>query len=177
MARYLALLRGINVGGRSLKMADLRDIVAEAGGTDVATYIQSGNVVLSHSSRSTGKLADLLASAIEDASGMEVAVIVRTAPEVDSVVDANPFPDAGGTTLHVVFLAEEPPSDALDSLDLKSFAPEEVAVVGREVYLHLPDGMGRAELPKALEKLGSPLRGTARNWNTVVKVQEMLRAT
>lgn len=156
-------------------MANLRDIATDAGGTDVVTYIQSGNVVLSHRLRSTAKLADLLAGAISDATGMDVPVMVRTATEWDAVVGANPYPDAGGTSLHVVFLADEPPTDALDPLDLAAFAPEHVTVVGRELYLHLPNGMGRAELPKALDKLGPAVRGTARNWNTVLKLQELLR--
>jgi uncharacterized protein (DUF1697 family) len=176
MGRYVALLRGVNVGGRTLKMDALRDIVAAAGGRDVATYIQSGNVVLTHRARSTAKVAAALETAIEEATEMEVAVMVRTRPELDAVVASNPFPDAGGTTLHVVFLAEAPPAGALDALDLDAFAPEQLALVGRELYLHLPNGMGRAELPKAVEKVGPPTKGTARNWNTVLKLQEMLAA-
>jgi uncharacterized protein (DUF1697 family) len=174
MPRFVALLRGINVGGRTLKMADLREVVSDAGGTDVETYIQSGNVVLSHRMRSSSKLGAHLSAAIEASTGMDVDVIVRTEGEWEEVVAANPFPDAGGTTLHVVFLADAPPPGSLDSLDLAAFAPEEAALVGRELYLHLPNGMGRAELPKVLEKRGPPVRGTARNWNTVLKLQAML---
>ena len=176
MARFVALLRGVNVGGRSLKMDALREIVATAGGTDVATYIQSGNVVLSHRMRSSSKLGAHLSAAIEDATGMQVAVIVRTEREWERVIASNPFPDAGGTTLHVVFLADRPPAGTLDPIDLAAFAPEEATLVGRELYLHLPNGMGRAELPKALEKLGPPVTGTARNWNTVLKLQAMLES-
>ena len=177
MSRFVALLRGINVGGRTLKMADLREIVSDAGGTDVATYIQSGNVVLSHRMRSADRLADALASAIERTSGMAIPVVCRTAAQWEAVIEANPFPAAGGTTLHVVFLGSDTARDALDHIELDSFAPEECALVGRELYLHLPAGMGRSRLAVELSKRRSPMAiGTARNWNTVLKLQEMLAA-
>ncbi len=178
MTRFVALLRGINVGGRTLKMADLRAVVEAAGGTDVATYIQSGNVVLSHPMRSPDRLAAHLAGAIEDATGMAVPVMARTATEWDAVVATNPFPDAGGTTLHVVFLDQSPDPDAFGDLDLGSFAPEECAVVGRELYLHLPNGMGRSALATELAKRRRPMAvGTSRNWNTVLTLQDLVRAS
>jgi len=178
VSRFVALLRGINVGGRTLKMADLRAVVEDAGGTDVATYIQSGNVVLSHSMRSPDRLAAHLAGAIEEATGMAIPVIARTTKEWDAVVQANPFPAAGGTTLHVVFLDQPPGPDAFGDLDLASFAPEECTVVGRELYLYLPNGMGRSPLAIELAKRSHPMAvGTSRNWNTVLTLHDMVRSS
>src|SRR5690606_13228400 len=175
VSRVVALLRGINVGGkRSLPMADLRRIASDAGGTDVATYIQSGNLVLTHPARSSARIATLLERAILDATGMEVPVVVRTRAEWDRVIEDNPYPAAGGTTLHVVFLAEAPPPQLLDDVDLAVFAPEEATLRGRELYLHLPNGMGRAELPRALGRQGPAVAGTARNWNTVLEIRTLL---
>jgi uncharacterized protein (DUF1697 family) len=175
VTRYVALLRGVNVGGRTLKMAHLREILDGSRATDVATYIQSGNIVLSHPSRSARKLAQELEELIHDGTGMDVPVIARTAAEWDELVEANPYPDAAGTQLHVVFLDGAPASDALDHLDLPTFAPEECVFVGRQLYLHLPGGMGRSPLAAELSKRrGTMTTGTARNWNTVLKLQELL---
>ncbi|MPZ98874.1 MAG: DUF1697 domain-containing protein [Dehalococcoidia bacterium] len=179
MTRYIGLLRGINVGGRrSLKMTDLRDLVVEVGGTDVLTYIQSGNVVFSHPARSAPKLEAELARSIEAFSGMAVPVVLRTADEWDAIVEANPYPDAGDKQLHVLFFKEDLPADAFAALDLVAFAPEALVARNRELYLHLPNGMGRAKLPVEVERRGPKAAiGTARNWATVLKLQEMARAS
>lgn len=176
MTRFVALLRGINVGGnRRLAMGDLREVVATAGGTDVRTYIQSGNVVLSHRARSGGRVAAEIEERIAEATGMEVSVVVRTAAEWTQIVSANPFPAAGPTQLHVVFMKEPVSPSAAEGLDLDALAPEELVVSGRELYLHLPDGMGRAKLPVALERSRLGGTGTSRNWRTVLALDEMLR--
>jgi len=175
MSRYVALLRSVNVSGRVLKMAALREMLASSRATDVATYIQSGNIVLSHPSRSARAVAEEVEALIREGAGMHVPVVARTAAEWSSVIEANPYPDAAGKELHVVFSSTTPPDDALAHLDLASFVPEECTIVGRELYLHLPDGMGRARLPVELNKRGGPMStGTARNWNTVLKLQELL---
>jgi uncharacterized protein (DUF1697 family) len=172
MTTYIALLRGINVGGsRKIHMADLRDIFAEAGCADVISYIQSGNVVFTHPLQAQFDLAAELEHRIEAATGFDVPVILRTDLEWAGVVDANPYPGVEPTTLHVVFLAESPAPEAVASFDVARFAPEEFAVVGREVYLRLPDGIGRAKLPPALPLIRGV--GTARNWRTVLKLAEL----
>jgi uncharacterized protein (DUF1697 family) len=167
---YIALLRGINVGGsRKIHMADLREIFAEAGCADVSSYIQSGNLVFSHAA--DDKLAGRLERAIEKETGFDVPVILRTDAEWERVIDANPYPGVEPTKLHVAFLAEVPAAAAVKAFDSDRFAPEEFAVVGREVYLHLPDGIGRAKLPPALPLIRGV--GTARNWRTVLKLAEL----
>jgi uncharacterized protein (DUF1697 family) len=172
MTTYIALLRGINVGGnRKIRMADLRDVFAAGGCADVASYIQSGNVVFTHASQARDELAADLEQRIEAATGFDVPVILRTASAVEKVVAANPYPGVDLSKLHVAFLAQPPAPGAVAAFDAGRFAPEEFAVVGREVYLHLPDGMGRAKLPPALPLIRGV--GTVRNWRTVLKLAEM----
>lgn len=178
MTMYVALLRGINVGGRrSLKMDQLRDVVEDAGGEEVRTYIQSGNVVFSHPARSAAKLEAELERRIEAASGMVVPVIARSRAQWDDIVEGNPFPEAGPKQLHVVLLKQRLSPGAFAGLELEAFLPEELIVRDQHLYLHLPNGMGRAKLPIALERKGPKNGlGTARNWATVLALQELARA-
>jgi uncharacterized protein (DUF1697 family) len=176
MTTYVALLRAINVGGRrSLKMSDLKALIEKAGASSVTTYIQSGNVVFSHPSRSAAKLEAELEQRIESASGMEVPVVLRSAAQWGEIVAENPFPKAGPKALHVVVLKQRAPKDAFAKLDLRSFLPEEVVVGDQHLYLHLPNGMGRAKLPIALDRRG-PV-GTARNWATVLALAELAQSS
>jgi len=170
----VALLRGINVGGRhKVAMTDLRALFAEAGSENIATYIQSGNVVFTHAARSPDELGADLGARIEALTGFAVAVVLRSAAELADVVGNNPFPGQEAT-LHVTFLSCEPPPDAIDAintLDAVAFRPAEFVLVGREIYLHLPNGMARTKLPKALDVFSTPV--TTRNWRTVLKLAEM----
>jgi uncharacterized protein (DUF1697 family) len=171
---YVALLRGINVGGsRKIRMADLREVFAEAGCGDVATYIQSGNVVFTHPSSDEAKVIRDLERRIEASTGFDVPVVLRTDAELHRVLDANPYGDVDPKTLHVVFLPAPPAAADARAFDAARFAPEEYAVVGREVFLHLPDGIGRAKLPPALPLIRGT--GTARNWRTVQTLAGMTR--
>jgi len=173
-ARSIVLLRGINVGGHRLAMSVLRSVLEATGCTEVVTYIQSGNAVVTPPSPEPGDLAAALSEAISSAAGYAVPVVLRTRDELAAVVDANPYPGTGGKNLHVVFMADEPSTAILDALDLPSFLPEECTLIGRDLYLYLPNGMGRATLPTALDKAGRSIDpsavGTARNWNTVLKL-------
>ncbi len=179
MPTHVALLRGINVGGRNkVTMADLRAVVTSLGYTDVATYIQSGNVVLRHPGRSADRLRDDLERRIEAATGWDIAVVVRTAAEWAALVAANPFADADPTTLHVACCRDPPPAGALDELDPTAHAPETCVLIGAQLYLHLPNGMGRATLPVALNTLrpgpgAAPLVTTVRNWRTVTTLLDL----
>ncbi len=170
---YVVLLRGINVGGKAkVAMPALRDVCASVGCEDVVTYIQSGNVVLK-SKVSADKLRTALEAAIAAEFGFSPAVMVRTAKEMAAVLGANPFPDADEKTIHVGFLHAAPNAATKKCLAAIDCAPEEVTAVGRDLYLHLPNGMGRAALPVQLERCLRPNPVTVRNWRTVTKLVEL----
>ncbi|MCU0268835.1 MAG: DUF1697 domain-containing protein [Acidimicrobiales bacterium] len=174
MTTYVALLAAVNVGrGRALPMAELRALVADAGGTNVETYIQSGNVVFDHRARSIDRLRVELESRLRDTAGFAVPVVLRTAAEIRQIAAHHPFPDAEPGQVHVLFFGVDADAGPLDSLDPAAFAPEELVVVGRQVYLHLPNGMGRSTLaPWLARRTGT---ATARNWRTVHKLAELTR--
>ena len=172
MTTYIALLRGINVGGHhKVNMAELREVVTQAGGEHVKTYIQSGNVVFSHNA-SAKKLVTLLESAISQATGFGVPVVLRTAAQMADVIAKNPFVAPDSNHLHVSFFEERPDPQAFVTIDAEQFDPEGFTVVGRELYLYLPNGMGRAKLPVALGRIKGPA-STTRNWRTVTKLAEL----
>lgn len=175
---YVILVRGINVGGSStLAMADLRAACTDAGCAHVSTYIQSGNVLCT-SPAAAAELAEEVGRQIESRGGPTVTVVTRTRSELAEVIAANPFPAVTDPTKLVVgFLRDDPPPGVLDSVDLAAFAPEEGVGIGRHLYLHLPEGQGRAKLPAALTErvLGGPV--TVRNWRTVTKLLELADAT
>ena len=171
MPRWIGLLRGINVGGnRMVPMAELRKIVEGAGAKNVVTYIQSGNVVFDHASRSATKLALDLEKRIAKKMGFDVPVILRTAGELEAVIDRNPFGKADADHLHVSFLALPP---APVTLDPEPFHPETFAIVDRDVYLHCPNGLGRSKLAGTLAKQKPLAAATTRNWRTVLQLRAL----
>jgi len=162
--RFVALLRGVNVGGRNrLDMAQLRALVASLGASDVTTYIQSGNVVFTGDPEVAAQLRDR----IVEQFGLDLVVVLRTAEELAAVVANNPFPRADPATLHVGFMSAPPSEQRLATLDTERFLPATFSLRGRELYLHLPAGMGQTTLPAYLERmLKTPT--TARNWRTLL---------
>lgn len=173
MPSHVALLRGINVGGRSkVAMADLRSVVSSLGYADVATYVQSGNVVFTAESVDTAALS----AAIEERLGVSPAVVVLTRDELEQVVAANPWPEeTDGKHLHVVFADGEPDAAVVEAAVEKAGGDDEARVVEGTLYLHTPNGIGRSKLAAELARRG-PSDGTARNWTTVTKLVEMLRS-
>jgi uncharacterized protein (DUF1697 family) len=170
---YVVLLRGINVGGKTkIAMAALRDTCASVGCEDVVTYIQSGNVVL-ESKLTADKLRAALEGAIAGEFGFNPAVMIRTVKEISAVVDRNPFAGTDDKTVHVGFLHAAPDAATKKCLGAIDCAPEELTVVGRDIYLHLPNGMGRAALPVQMERCLRPTPVTVRNWRTVTKLVEL----
>jgi len=171
--RYVALLRGVNVAGRGkVNMGDLRDVFTGLGYADVATYIQSGNVVFTSDAR---VVAGTIERGIEADLGMNVTVVLRTAVQLTRVVRRNPFTDVDTSKVHVGFMAGRPAAAAVRSLDRGRFSPDEFVVDGIELYLHVPNGIGRSKLPDYLARqLKVPT--TIRNWNTVTKLVDMVSA-
>jgi uncharacterized protein (DUF1697 family) len=182
MARYAALLRGINVGGRNkVAMADLRQIVESMGLDEVATYIQSGNVVFTSPQTSSDKLADALERAIADRLGVRPVVVVLSRAELGQVIADNPFPDEPSPKcVHAVFRRADFTPEATEAIAAAQQrasgkgSRDEAVVVGRTLYLHTPDGFGRSELVAQLARSSAQTTGTARNWATVTKLMTML---
>jgi len=175
VARFVVLLRAVNVGGRTLSMTALRDACEASGCTDVQTYIQSGNVVLTASTRSTSTVERAVHDAIAAETGMDVDVLARTAGEMQTIVANNPFARRGIELprLHVVFLARKPKATPGSAIDAAKHAPDRFRVVGREVYLDLPNGLGTSKLvPAVVRAVG--VRATTRNWNTVTKLADLV---
>jgi uncharacterized protein (DUF1697 family) len=163
---YVALLRAVNVGGRGLlAMKDLQALCSELGLGNVRTYIQSGNVVF-ESDRVEAALKRMLEAAITKRLGRAVQVLIRTAAELKAIIEANPFPDAQPDQVGVVFLPKPVRSTVLAEIVIQG--REEIQAVGREVFVHYPDGMGRSKL-----KLPFATDGTTRNLNTVGKLLAM----
>jgi uncharacterized protein (DUF1697 family) len=169
------MLRGINLGSsRRVPMADLRELLAEAGLGNVETYVQSGNIALD----STAKPATLegrLAELIEERFGFEVPVVVRTGKQLAAVVEHNPFQGVADNPkrYQVSFLSEQLPAETVTRLQELAHESERVAVHGREVYAWHPDGVARSKLWNALAGKGLGVTATARNWTTVCKLLEM----
>ncbi|MDF0601951.1 DUF1697 domain-containing protein [Psychromarinibacter sp. C21-152] len=168
----VALLRGINVGGRSsLPMGELRTMLGRLGAGPVATYIQSGNVAF------RGAIpADAISDAIEAEKGFRPHVLCLSLDDYEAILAANPYRDAAaadGKAVHVVFL--DGPPQALSEEVLALATPSEaVAVADRAAYLLAPEGIGRSKLAARLERaLGVP--ATARNWTSARKIADMAR--
>jgi uncharacterized protein (DUF1697 family) len=167
MPRFVALLRAVNVGGTGmLAMSDLRALCEKAGLTDVRTYIQSGNVVFG-SRLGEARVKAVLERALARKMGRPVVVLVRQGEALESVLARNPFPNAPGNRILVLFLDQAPPRNALAGLEIPG--REEVILDGREVFVHYPDGMGRSRL-----KLKLAAGGTGRNLNTVAKLAALV---
>ena len=180
--RYVALLRGINVGGRNkVAMADLRQVAESLGHTEVATYIQSGNLVFTSDDDSANGLAEALEQEIARSLAVRPAVVVLSRADLAQVIADNPFPgESNPKALHAVFRREALTADAVEAIaaaEQKARAkgsPDEVIVVGRTLFLRTPDGLGRSELAAQLARVGSQAAGTARNWSTVNRLLAML---
>ncbi|MFI5313583.1 MAG: DUF1697 domain-containing protein [Candidatus Dormibacteria bacterium] len=170
MPRYVALLRGVNLGATNqVPMARLRTAVESLGHGDVKTYIQSGNVIFT----SAGKVAPASLERLIGATfGIEIAVMLRTAAQLAKTLKANPFPEADPARLHIGFMAARPPAAAVATLDAQRFLPEQFAVSGTELYLHLPAGMGTTKLPAYLGR-ALKVPTTIRTWRTVARLTEL----
>ncbi len=170
---FIALLRGTNVGGNTLKMERLRALCSELGGTDVRTYVQSGNLVFA-ASGSAEQWAQRLEKRLAGESRLPISVIIRTAAELAAIRARNPFLKESGVDiarLAVTFLQQKPTNKALAALRALDAGSERFHVAGRGLYLHCPQGFGNSKLYLLDKVLGQ--KTTVRNWNTIVKLCEM----
>jgi uncharacterized protein (DUF1697 family) len=173
---FVALLRGINVGGKNtLPMKDLLAMFERAGAGDARHYIQSGNVVFRAAAPLAARLPGLVAREIERGFGLRVPVILRSGDQLRAATKANPLLAAGAdpATLHVMFLERAPGKKEIAALDPRRSPPDSFTLVGREVYLCCPDGMARTKLTNAYFDSTLRTTSTVRNWRTVLKLVEM----
>ena len=169
MSRHVALLRGINVGPhKRIAMPALRELLEGHGHQDVATYVQSGNIVLT-SRLSPARLEQTLHEQIAEGLGVETPVVVRTRDELAAAIEANPLPDAvqDPKLFQVTFLSAAPSDDAVEAILTADVTPEQVAVRGREIYAWHRAGVQRSKLARMLVDKRLGVVATARNWNTV----------
>lgn len=174
MTTHIALLRAINVGGHAkIAMSRLRDLLTELGFDDPRSLLQTGNLVFRSSARSTATLEHLLEREAEQRLDLRTSFFVRTAAEWNTIIARNPFPEAAARDpghLVVMCLKDAPDARSVDALRAAITGPEIVRADGRHLYIVYPAGIGRSRLTNALieRKLGT--QGTARNWNTVLKL-------
>ncbi|TSB31871.1 DUF1697 domain-containing protein [Streptomyces benahoarensis] len=174
MPTQIALLRGINVGGHnSFPKARQLELARSLGLREVTVLLQTGNLVFADPGTPPEETARLLREQILADLGLTVPVVVRTGAEFAAGVAANPYPQAVAEprTLHVTFLSEAPgDTSRLDALDQAAFAPDSFRLIGRELYLRCPGGIGRSKLAQAVSRAPLGVVATTRNWNTVTKI-------
>ena len=175
MTTYIALLRGINVGGKnSLPMKELVAVLEKLGAANVKTYIQSGNAVFESDTQNASTLCRKISAEVKQLRSFEPHVLLLKSQELEKAIENNPFPEAEGApnTLHVGFLDSASQHPDLKKLESLKSASEEFRLEHKVFYLHTPDGLGRSKLAGSVEKvLGIPM--TFRNWRTVCKLREM----
>jgi uncharacterized protein (DUF1697 family) len=177
-AHYVGLLRGINVGGnKAVSMAALRELMEGLGFGDVKTLLQSGNVVFSGAKQAAEKLERQVEAAIRKKLAVDADVMIRTADEWVKIIGANPFqPMAESDPSHLVLicLKAKPDAGAVAKLQAAIKGREEVKAIGRELYVTYVDGIGTSKLTNTVIEKNLGARGTARNWNTALKIQGVL---
>jgi uncharacterized protein (DUF1697 family) len=180
---FVALLRSVNVGGRNrVPMGDLRDLVASFGFGGVATYVQSGNLVLTGAGTGV-TVAETIEAGIADAFGLDVPVIVRSRRQVAQILSANPYvgPGADPRTVHVTFLSGPPDAarrralarTASEAVPGGRFGDDRFELIGSNVYLHCPGGYGETKLNNAYFERATGGVATTRNWRTVTTLAGM----
>lgn len=170
MPKYIALLKGINVGGhKKVSMAELREILTKEGFQNVQTYIQSGNVVL-QSSEKTAEVEDKIQKSIMAHFGFDVSVIVKLREELQTIFDASPFSKDKKENSYFIMLNKIPGRELLKEVESISFENEEVIIKKDALYFHSSAGYGNAKFNMTVYERKLKVFGTARNYNTMVKL-------
>lgn len=176
MKPYIALFRGINVGGHDkLPMTDLVDVLTGIGAQRVKTYIQSGNAVFQFEESDVKELADTISLAVDAKCGFTPKILILTVEDLDRAIDENPFmvPEGEGSTLHLGFLSKEPENVDFEKLANMKTESEHYCLTPQVFYLYAPEGVGRSKLAAGAEKIiGVDM--TDRNWNTVCKLKDLV---
>ena len=176
----IAMLRAVNVAGhQKISMEALQTLCISLGLKDVKTYIQSGNIVFREHGKAPEKLARTLENGIEAKFGFRPAVLIRTAAEMRAVIANNPFAkrdEVQPNKLLVVFMSSAPTQKTIDQVLALPCDPEEIHILGREIYIYYPEGMARPKIPVARLERILQCSSTGRNWNTVNKLLAMAEA-
>jgi len=178
MQTYIAILRGINVSGQKIiKMAELRDHLSSLGFTNLTTYIQSGNIVFQYDAKGNSVLENKIHQNIKANYGFDVPIIVRTKEEWQKVVDNFPYniDELDIKRIAVTFLKEEPSQFQEDEFDKFKTLNDEMVYIGKEIYLHIPDGFGKSKLTNNIMERKLKVSATTRNWKTTQKLLEMAK--
>jgi uncharacterized protein (DUF1697 family) len=174
MSVHIALLRAVNVGGRnSVNMGELRDLLTELGFEGVRTLLQSGNLIFRSGPRTGSQIAAFLEKEAAKRLDLHTEFLVRTGEEWKEIITRNPFRDEAKrdpTHLVVMFLKRPPSAENVEALQSTIRGPEIVSIDGEQAYIVYPAGIGRSRLTTALIEKKFGIRGTARNWNTVLKL-------
>jgi uncharacterized protein (DUF1697 family) len=174
MTVYVALLRGVNVGGKTLEMGELVKLFESGGLKEVRTYIQSGNVIFATREKDVRNLKARLQERIAERFGLDVSVILRTCEELRQIIENNPLLSSGSRELerlHVTFLEDEPKNGQPPTSSKKT--NDEFRLAGKEVYLYCPDGYGKTVYSNSFFEKHLGVRATTRNWRTVEKLYEI----
>jgi uncharacterized protein (DUF1697 family) len=176
--RWAALLNGVNVGGnRKLPMAELKLFLEGLGFTDVKTLLASGNAVFTADDSDSAKLEARIEKAAAEQIGLTTDFLLRDAAELDAIIAANPFPDAAKDHPHhvlVVFHRDAFPDGPIARLAEIYDGPERLHAAGRELFIDYPEDIGHSKLHQAMPKAKFPKLATARNWNTLGKLRDLL---
>lgn len=176
--KWAAMLRGINLGKRTLLKADLIGAAEDAGYRDARTLLASGNLVFEAGDAKAETIERTLHEAVAARTGIKSEVFVRNLAQIEKLIEVNPFPEVGrerGSQLLVIFHAEPVPKAEIARIAQAYDGPERLEAVGHELFIDYPEGMGRSKLDPAMAKMKLKLpRGTGRNWNTVTKLKALL---
>lgn len=171
MAVLISLLRGINVTGHNrIKMKDLRELYEALDLEKVRTYLQSGNVVFNYEEPDKSALADTIEKGIKQTSGLEVKVLLRTAEELETIVNNNPFVrenNIESERLYITFLSSSPDSARLQTLPENKDKNDRFIISDEEIYLYCPDGYGKTKFSNDFFERKLKITATTRNWKTV----------
>ncbi|MDO6436779.1 DUF1697 domain-containing protein [Cyclobacterium sp. 1_MG-2023] len=178
MDKKIAILRGINVGGkRKILMVDLKSLFEEIGYSEISTYIQSGNVIFTSADKADEKeMANRIEKAIEEKFGFEVPVIVRTAKDLQKTLSNNPYYKDGEmdiSPLHITFLAQNPTSENLDKIKTFDFPPDKYTIEGKDVFIYCEGKYHQSKLTNNFFENKLKVKATTRNLKTVKKLCEL----
>ena len=181
MTTYISILRGINVSGQKLvKMDVLRKAYENLGFRNVATYVQSGNVIFTGNSVNLNELAQTITRQIAKDFGFDVPVIVLSFDNLKQIIDGNPFlkdSDKDITFLHVTFLSSKPQKFDINAIEDKKLSGEEISISDSAVYLYCPNGYGKSKLSNSFLETKLKVGATTRNWKTTNELLKIAQQT